>query len=68
MEDRLVHKIEQIEARLRLSLVQLELDIRRDMPPGPTRERLRAVERAMEKLDPDFKVPTTQFGVRADDR
>ena len=61
MEARIVAQLEQTRALLRLEAIQQEMSIRADMPPGPTRERLRAIERWAESRDPDFTPPTTRF-------
>ena len=54
-----------LRSQLVFEMLKLEHEIRQDMPPGPTRERIEALERAVSQLmagqDREWHPPTWQF-------
>ena len=54
-------ELDQLEARLGIKLQMMEIGIRKDMPPEPIRQRLRAIELKLQQLDPTWSPPTTDY-------
>lgn len=51
----------QLQQENEIRLLRLELALRADMPPEPTRSRIAALENALKDLDPEFTPPTSRW-------
>lgn len=61
LEEEMEAEHRRIRDELKLEIFKLELAIRRDMPPEPTRDRISDLEAAMIKLNPDYRPPTSRW-------
>lgn len=50
-----------LEANVEKRMAILEYKLKRTLPPGPTRDRIRALEEQMRKIIPSYLPPTERF-------
>lgn len=50
-----------MQKEFELRMLRMELALRADMPPEPTRARIAALEAGLEKVNPNFTPPTSRW-------